>query len=79
MGGFLKDVGYELGFEEQLDQWWVAGKACRMLGMHGDAGVVLSASKSARNVTSTSLTLEALYSFRVKMEGNYIDADTGKQ
>lgn len=28
------------------------------------------------NVTSTSLTLEALYSFRVKMEGNYIDADT---
>ena len=26
-GGFLKDVGYELGFEEQLDQWWVAGKA----------------------------------------------------
>ena len=50
-----------------------------MLGMHGDAGVVLSASKSARNVTSTSLTLEALYSFRVKMEGNYIDADTGKQ
>lgn len=28
------------------------------------------------NVTLTSLTLEALYSFRVKMEGNYIDADT---
>lgn len=47
-----------------------------MLGMHGDAEVGLSASKSARNVTSTSLTLEALYSFRVKMEGNYTDTDT---
>ena len=25
--GFLKDVGHELGFERQLEQWWVAGKA----------------------------------------------------
>lgn len=43
---------------DKLEQWWVAGKvigrfsragkACLMLGMHGDAlGVGLSASKSA--------------------------------
>lgn len=32
--------------------------------------------QSARNVASTSLTLEALYSSRVKLEGNYIDTDT---
>ena len=25
--GFLKDVGHELGFERQLEQWWGAGKA----------------------------------------------------
>lgn len=28
-----------------------------------------------QNVTSTSLTLEAWYSFRVKMEENYFDGD----
>ena len=27
MEGFLKDIGHELGFEGQLEQWWVAGKA----------------------------------------------------
>lgn len=31
MGGFLKDVGYELGFKEQLDQWWVGKGTGRFL------------------------------------------------
>lgn len=41
MEGFLKDVGHELGFEGQLEQWWVAGKSLEDFSKRGKACLML--------------------------------------